>query len=160
MERCIAYPLAKAIVAARSHRPIQTTVQLKKLAETFVPPHRSAKFLAKAFQAFRIEDELGTLKDMVSVCWNGEVGFVGLTFCSLWGLIFWIVDKNFGHKQYGWTVADWLLLQWGFVSKNAHSKSCILQILRKPPKANVPKRRQLRREITKHFSCVGSRFAP
>jgi 16S rRNA (cytosine1402-N4)-methyltransferase len=59
-----AYALAKAILAARTHQVIQTTEQLKELAKPFSLPHKSSKFLAQVFQAFRIEvnDELGALK--------------------------------------------------------------------------------------------------
>jgi 16S rRNA (cytosine1402-N4)-methyltransferase len=62
-----AYALAKAILAARTHQPIQTTEQLKELAKPFTLPHKSSKFLAQVFQAFRIEvnDELVVLKNIL-----------------------------------------------------------------------------------------------
>ncbi|ACE06275.1 hypothetical protein Aasi_0908 [Candidatus Amoebophilus asiaticus 5a2] len=59
--------LAKALIAARTKHPIETTQSLKEIALPFSPPRKSAKFLAQVFQALRIEvnDELGALKSLL-----------------------------------------------------------------------------------------------
>ncbi len=59
-----AIAIAKAIVAAREKQPITTTSMLKELVLPFAPPKQHAQFLAKVFQALRIEvnNEIGILK--------------------------------------------------------------------------------------------------
>lgn len=46
---------AAKIVSAREAKPIESTVQLKNILEDLVPPKAGSKFLAKVFQALRIE---------------------------------------------------------------------------------------------------------
>lgn len=50
-----AVPIARAIVQARNQTPIVTTHQLKTIVEPFVPKSKENQYLAKVFQAFRIE---------------------------------------------------------------------------------------------------------
>lgn len=59
--------MAKAIVAQRSIAPILTVQDLKKVLEPFTPKQLETKFLAKVFQALRIEtnDEMGALREML-----------------------------------------------------------------------------------------------
>lgn len=59
-----ALAIVKAIVAAREKQAITTTTMLKDVVLPFAPPKQHAKFLAKVFQALRIEvnNELGILK--------------------------------------------------------------------------------------------------
>ncbi|AXI24551.1 16S rRNA (cytosine(1402)-N(4))-methyltransferase [Cardinium endosymbiont of Sogatella furcifera] len=47
--------IAKAIVQARNHAPIVTTHQLKAIVEPFAPKLKVNQYLAKVFQALRIE---------------------------------------------------------------------------------------------------------
>ena len=47
--------IAKAIIKARNHLPIVTTYQLKAIIEPFAPKLKVNQYLAKVFQAFRIE---------------------------------------------------------------------------------------------------------
>lgn len=59
--------MAKAIVAQRAVAPIQTVQDLKKVLAPFTPKQMETKFLAKVFQALRIEtnDEMGALREML-----------------------------------------------------------------------------------------------
>ena len=59
--------LAAEIVNARSGGAIETSNQLKGIAERAAPKGRQMKYLAQLFQAVRIEvnDELGVLKDFL-----------------------------------------------------------------------------------------------
>ncbi len=59
--------LASAIVSARSQAPIETTLQLNKVLESFLPKTKSNKFLAQIYQALRIEvnQELEALKEFL-----------------------------------------------------------------------------------------------
>jgi len=59
--------LAKALLAARNKKPIETTQELKEIMLPFVHPRKSSKFLAQIFQALRIEvnDELGALRSLL-----------------------------------------------------------------------------------------------
>jgi 16S rRNA (cytosine1402-N4)-methyltransferase len=56
--------LANAIVSARKQKQIETTLDLVKVLEKFIPKKAEQKFLSKIFQAIRIEvnDEIETLK--------------------------------------------------------------------------------------------------
>jgi 16S rRNA (cytosine1402-N4)-methyltransferase len=56
--------IAKALLTARVQQPITTTQVFKDIVLPFTPPHQHAKFLARIFQALRIEvnDELGALQ--------------------------------------------------------------------------------------------------
>lgn len=59
--------MAKAIVTQRAVAPIQTVQDLKKVLTPFTPKQMETKFLAKVFQALRIEtnDEMGALREML-----------------------------------------------------------------------------------------------
>jgi 16S rRNA (cytosine1402-N4)-methyltransferase len=59
--------LARAIVEARKVRPIQTVNELTKAIEKCIPGYDNNKYLAKVFQAIRIEvnDEINSLKDFL-----------------------------------------------------------------------------------------------
>ncbi len=59
--------MAHAIALARSQAPINTTFELKKVLEKFIPRNQENKFMAMVFQALRIavNDELGALREML-----------------------------------------------------------------------------------------------
>lgn len=59
--------LAGEILKARTLQPVQTTEQLKKIILRLAPKGKENQYLAKAFQAVRIEvnEEIGSLKDML-----------------------------------------------------------------------------------------------
>lgn len=59
---------AQVIVAARAQKLIQTTSELRIVLEPLVPQNMSSKFLAKVFQALRIEvnQELEVLKNLLN----------------------------------------------------------------------------------------------
>lgn len=60
--------LARNIVQARQLQPVKTTGDFAELVASKVPEFKRASFLAKVFQAIRIEvnDELGALKDVLT----------------------------------------------------------------------------------------------
>lgn len=60
--------VAKAIVAAREQQSITTTDMLTAVVSPFSPPRQQSQFLAKVFQALRIEvnDELVALQDWLN----------------------------------------------------------------------------------------------
>jgi 16S rRNA (cytosine1402-N4)-methyltransferase len=62
--------IAKAIVTKRAENSIATTSELAEIIRRFAPRNLENKVLAQAFQAIRIEvnDELGSLKEMLSQC--------------------------------------------------------------------------------------------
>jgi 16S rRNA (cytosine1402-N4)-methyltransferase len=47
--------LSDLIVSARNDQPIETTLQLKEIVSTIAPKHAEHKYLARVFQALRIE---------------------------------------------------------------------------------------------------------
>ena len=59
--------LVSEIIKYRSVKPVITSGQLKETALKCVPPSASNKYLAKVFQALRIEvnDEMGALKELL-----------------------------------------------------------------------------------------------
>lgn len=59
--------MARVIVSARKSQPIETTEDLKKVLERFLPAHRQNKLLAQVYQALRIEvnQELEALKEFL-----------------------------------------------------------------------------------------------
>jgi 16S rRNA (cytosine1402-N4)-methyltransferase len=59
--------LARAIVAARTAKPIHTTEDLRMLLQRWAPRGKEFKYYAQVFQALRIEvnDELGALKEIL-----------------------------------------------------------------------------------------------
>ena len=61
--------IAKTIVLSRKNLPIETTKQLVKCISHLVPKRKINQFLAKVFQAIRIEvnDEIQALKEMLKV---------------------------------------------------------------------------------------------
>ncbi len=62
-----AYRLAKQILAARLQKPVRTIDQFKEIIAPCVPKRTETKYLAKVFQALRIETngELDVLKDFL-----------------------------------------------------------------------------------------------
>lgn len=60
--------VAKAIVATREQQPIMTTDMLTAVVSPLAPPRQQSQFLAKVFQALRIEvnDELVALQDWLN----------------------------------------------------------------------------------------------
>ena len=62
-----AISIANAIVQARHHSPILTTYELKIIIDPFVPKFKENQYLAKVFQALRIEvnNELNTLASLL-----------------------------------------------------------------------------------------------
>jgi len=59
--------LARSIVESREYEAIETTGQLKAIAEKFAPRFKEHKFFAQVFQALRIEvnEEMSVLKDFL-----------------------------------------------------------------------------------------------
>jgi 16S rRNA (cytosine1402-N4)-methyltransferase len=59
--------LVKHILVARQHKPIRTIDEFKSVIEPCVPKRTETKYLAKVFQALRIETngELDVLKDFL-----------------------------------------------------------------------------------------------
>ena len=59
--------LVSEIIKYRKEKPVLTTGQLKEIALKCSPPNISNKYLAKVFQALRIEvnDEMGALKELL-----------------------------------------------------------------------------------------------
>jgi 16S rRNA (cytosine1402-N4)-methyltransferase len=59
--------MAKKIAAERSKKPIETTIDLKKVLDNFMPKGRENKVMAQLFQAIRIEvnQELEVLKEFL-----------------------------------------------------------------------------------------------
>jgi 16S rRNA (cytosine1402-N4)-methyltransferase len=62
--------IAKLIIEAREAEPINNTVQFKKVLQPVTPKFESHKFLAKVFQAIRIEvnQEITVLKECLTQC--------------------------------------------------------------------------------------------
>src|ERR1700739_1752359 len=62
-----AYKLVKLITEARITQPIETTEQLKNIIAPCTPKFKDHQYLAKVFQALRIEvnDEMDVLKEML-----------------------------------------------------------------------------------------------
>ena len=60
--------VARRIVSARADRPVTTTGALRDLLADFLPKAGEHQYLAKVFQALRIEvnDELGALRDFLA----------------------------------------------------------------------------------------------
>lgn len=59
--------MARTIIEAREHQPIQNTEQLKTVLSRFLPAHKSNKILAQIYQAVRIEvnQEMEVLKEFL-----------------------------------------------------------------------------------------------
>lgn len=62
-----AWVLAKAVESARMERPIESTGDLEETLKKFIPRGQPSKFLAKVYQALRIEvnAEMDALKEML-----------------------------------------------------------------------------------------------
>ncbi len=62
--------LASALVNARSNQPVTTVDHLKAAIGKHIPARQEKKFMARVFQAFRIEvnDELPALREMLVQC--------------------------------------------------------------------------------------------
>lgn len=59
--------MARTIIEAREHKPIQNTEELKMILSRFLPAHKSNKILAQIYQAIRIEvnQEMEVLKEFL-----------------------------------------------------------------------------------------------
>ncbi|MDR1859897.1 MAG: 16S rRNA (cytosine(1402)-N(4))-methyltransferase RsmH [Bacteroidales bacterium] len=80
--------LARRLVAARKRQPLSTSAQLRECIGNLLPPNREAKYLAKVFQALRIETngELDALKELLqqgSQALKTGGRFVVITYHSL-----------------------------------------------------------------------------
>jgi 16S rRNA (cytosine1402-N4)-methyltransferase len=62
--------LSDLIVSARSEQIIETTFQLKEIISTIAPKHAEHKYLARVFQALRIEvnKEMDVLQEFLNQC--------------------------------------------------------------------------------------------
>lgn len=65
-----AYKLSKLIVEARTHGSIDTTAQLKEIIKPATPKFEENRYLAKVYQAIRIEvnQEMEALKECLTQC--------------------------------------------------------------------------------------------
>ncbi len=80
--------LASTIVAQRNHQPIETTIQLRQIAEQAAPKGKTEKYMAQLFQALRIEvnDEMNALKDLLtqsSECLKKDGRLVVISYHSM-----------------------------------------------------------------------------
>jgi len=65
-----AYKLTQLIVEARKHQQLETTNQLKEIIRPATPKFEESRYLAKVYQAIRIEvnQEMEALKECLSQC--------------------------------------------------------------------------------------------
>jgi 16S rRNA (cytosine1402-N4)-methyltransferase len=65
-----AYKLTQLIVEARKHQQLETTNQLKEIIKPATPKFEESRYLAKVYQAIRIEvnQEMEALKECLSQC--------------------------------------------------------------------------------------------
>jgi 16S rRNA (cytosine1402-N4)-methyltransferase len=80
--------LASAIEKARQEGSIETTGDLKRALNRFIPKHQPSKFLARVYQALRIEvnremDSLGEMLMQTAGCLNQGGRLVVITYHSL-----------------------------------------------------------------------------
>jgi 16S rRNA (cytosine1402-N4)-methyltransferase len=83
-----AFALATAIVAAREEDAIETTGDLEEVLKRFIPRHHPSKFLAKVYQALRIEvnremEALGEMLLQTAGCMKPGGRLVVITYHSI-----------------------------------------------------------------------------
>ncbi|MCK5068743.1 MAG: 16S rRNA (cytosine(1402)-N(4))-methyltransferase RsmH, partial [Bacteroidales bacterium] len=80
--------LATAIVNVRQERGIETTGDLEQALQRFIPKHKPSKFLARVYQALRIEvnremESLGEMLTQTDGCLNEGGRLVVITYHSI-----------------------------------------------------------------------------
>ncbi len=80
--------LATAIVNVRQERSIESTGDLEEALRRFIPKHKPSKFLARVYQALRIEvnremEALGEMLMQTAGCLNKGGRFVVITYHSI-----------------------------------------------------------------------------
>lgn len=80
--------LASAIVEARKDSRIETTGDLEKILQRFIPRHQPSKFLARVYQALRIEvnremESLGAMLMQTAGCLNEGGRLVVISYHSM-----------------------------------------------------------------------------
>jgi len=80
--------LSTAILAAREEAGIETTGDLEQVLGRFIPKHKPSKFLARVYQALRIEvnremEALGEMLEQTAACLNPGGRLVVITYHSI-----------------------------------------------------------------------------
>jgi len=116
-----AYALSGAIQTAREERGIDTTGDLEGVLKRFIPRHQPSKFLAKVYQALRIEvnHEMEALREMIvqtEACLKPGGRLVVITYHSIEdrivknylrsGNLEGVIEKDF----YGNVLSPWKLI--------------------------------------------------
>ena len=117
-----AYALSGAIQTAREERGIETTGDLEKVLKRFIPKHQPSKFLAKVYQALRIEvnHEMEALREMMvqtEACLKPGGRLVVITYHSIEdrivknyvrsGNLEGVIEKDFyGNVQTPWKLIN------------------------------------------------------
>jgi len=117
-----AYALSGAIQAAREERGIKTTGDLEGVLKRFIPGHQPSKFLAKVYQALRIEvnREMEALREMLvqtEACLKPGGRLVVITYHSIEdrivknymrsGNLEGVIEKDFyGNVQSPWKLVN------------------------------------------------------
>ena len=117
-----AYALSGAIQTAREERGIETTGDLEEVLKRFIPRHQPSKFLAKVYQALRIEvnHEMEALREMMvqtEACLKPGGRLVVITYHSIEdrivknyvrsGNLEGVIEKDFyGNVQTPWKLIN------------------------------------------------------
>ncbi len=117
-----AYALSGAIQTAREERGIETTGDLEGVLKRFIPRHQPSKFLAKVYQALRIEvnHEMEALREMIvqtEACLKPGGRLVVITYHSIEdrivknylrsGNLEGVIEKDFyGNVQSPWKLIN------------------------------------------------------
>ena len=83
-----AFALSSAIMAAREEAGIETTGDLERVMKRFIPKHQPSKFLARVYQALRIEvnremEALRKMLDQTAACLKPGGRLVVITYHSI-----------------------------------------------------------------------------
>jgi len=83
-----AFAISKAVLEAREEAGIETTGDLEQVLKRFIPKHKPSKFLARVYQALRIEvnremEALGEMLEQTAACLNPGGRLVVITYHSV-----------------------------------------------------------------------------
>jgi len=114
--------LASAIVEAREQSSIETTGDLERILHRFIPKHQPSKFLARVYQALRIEvngemESLGAMLMQTAGCLNEGGRLVVISYHSMEdrlvknfmrsGNLEGTIEKDFyGHVRTPWKLVN------------------------------------------------------